>query len=49
MNLDEAIRKRIIEIVDENKTTITAICLNLNLTPSTIFDFISGKSKRVYS
>lgn len=45
MNLDEAIRTRINELVDENKTTLTALCLNSNLTPSTIFDFMSGKSK----
>ena len=45
MNIDEAIRKRIIEIVKDNKTTLTALCLNSNLTPSTIFDFMSGKSK----
>lgn len=45
MNLDEAIRTRINELVDENKTTITALCLNSNLTPSTVFDFMSGKSK----
>ncbi len=45
MDLDEAIRTRINELVKENKTTITALCLNSNLTPSTIFDFMSGKSK----
>jgi len=45
MNLDEAIRKRITELVEENKTTLTALCLNSNLTPSTIFDFMSNKSK----
>ena len=45
MNIDEAIRKRINEIVETNKTTLTALCLNSNLTPSTIFDFMSGKSK----
>lgn len=45
MNIDDAIRKRIKEIVDENKTTLTALCLNSNLTPSTIFDFMYGKSK----
>lgn len=45
MNIDEAIRKRINEIVKENKTTLTALCLNSNLTSSTIFDFMSGKSK----
>ena len=45
MNLDEAIKTRINELVDENKTTLTALCLNSNLTPSTIFDFMAGKSK----
>ncbi len=45
MNIDEAIRKRINEIVDSEKITLTALCLNSNLTPSTIFDFMSGKSK----
>ena len=45
MVLDEAIRKRINELVYINKTTLTALCLNSNLTPSTIFDFMSGKSK----
>ena len=45
MNLDEAIRTRINELVKQNKTTLTALCLNSNLTPSTIFDFMSGKSK----
>ena len=45
MNIDEAIRKRINEIVEYKKTTLTALCLNSNITPSTIFDFMSGKSK----
>ena len=45
MNIDEAIRKRINEIVKIRKTTLTSLCLNSNLTPSTIFDFMSGKSK----
>lgn len=45
MSIDEAIRKRINELVEENNTTLTALCLNSNLTPSTIFDFMSGKSK----
>ncbi len=45
MVLDEAIRKRIGEILDENNTTLTALCLNSNLTPSTVFDFMYGKSK----
>lgn len=45
MTIDEAIRKRIKEIVEINNTTITALCLSSNLTPSTIFDFMAGKSK----
>lgn len=45
MNIDEAIKMRINELVEANKTTLTALCLNSNLTPSTVFDFMSGKSK----
>lgn len=45
MNIEEAIKKRINELVDSNKTTLTSLCLNSNLTPSTIFDFMYGKSK----
>ncbi len=45
MNLRDATKKRILELVEENKTTITALCLQSNLTPSTVFEFLSGKSK----
>lgn len=45
MTTDEAIRKRITEIVEQNTTTLTALCLQSNLTPSTIFDLMVGKSK----
>ena len=45
MNLEDAIRKRIKELCDENKTNLTTLCLNSNLTPSTVFDFMYGKSK----
>lgn len=45
MTLSEAIKTRILELVEENKTTLTALCLESNLTPSTLFDFMSGKSK----
>jgi transcriptional regulator with XRE-family HTH domain len=44
MKLDEALRTRILELVKENKISLTALCLNSNLTPSTVFDFINGKS-----
>lgn len=45
MKLDEAIRKRINEIIIENKTNITALSLNSNLTPSTVYDIMYGKIK----
>lgn len=45
MSIEDAIKKRINELVDENKTTLTELCLNSNITPSTIFDFMYGKSK----
>ena len=45
MKLDTAIRKRILELVEESGTTLTALCLESNLTPSTIFDFMAGKSQ----
>lgn len=43
MKLDEAIRKRINEIIIENKTNITALSLNSNLTPSTVYNIMYGK------
>lgn len=45
MKLEEAIRKRLDELVKENKTNYTALSLNSNITPSTIFDFLYNKSK----
>lgn len=44
MSLEDAIRKRILELVEQKKTTLTNLCLNSNLTPSTIFDFMYSKS-----
>lgn len=44
MNLDEAIRKRIYELVDKN-SSLTKLSLNSNMTPSTIFEIMKGKSK----
>ena len=44
MDLGESIKKRINEFV-KDKNSLTAICLNSNITPSTIFDFMNGKSK----
>ena len=45
MDLNEALKRRINELTEEKNTTLTALCLNSNLTPSTVFDFIAGKSK----
>ena len=45
MNLEDAIRKRIQELCQENDVNLTTLCLNSNLTPLTVFDFMYGKSK----
>ena len=45
MNTDEATRKRIYELAKERMISITELCLRSNLTSSTIFDFLNGKSK----
>ena len=45
MNIDKAIKTRINEILKEKGVSLTALCLNSNITPSTIFDFMSGESK----
>ena len=44
MKFNDAVRKRIMELAKDEKS-LTALCLNSNITPSTIFDFIYGKSK----
>lgn len=44
MDLDEAIRKRINELVAKGQS-LTNLCLKSNVTPSTIFDFMYGKIK----
>ncbi len=44
MFLRDAVIKRIYEYVDDD-TSLTDICLRSNLTPSTIFDFVNGKTK----
>ena len=40
MSIDDAIRKRINELVETNKTTLTALCLNSNLTPVKFINII---------
>lgn len=44
MNIDEAIRTRINELV-KKENSLTNLCLKSNITPSTIFDFMYGKIK----
>lgn len=43
MNFSDALRTRIWELVKDEKS-LTSLCLNSNITPSTVFDFINGKS-----
>ena len=45
MTITEALRKRIQELADERQISLTNLCLNCALTPSTVFDFMYGKSK----
>lgn len=45
MDTEMALKERINEILKEKNLTLTALCLNSNITPSTVFDFMSGKSK----
>lgn len=45
MNLENALKIRIEELLKEKDLTLTNLCLNSNLTPSTVFDFMYGKSK----
>lgn len=44
MKLDEAIRKRINELISKEGITLTRLCLESDITPSTLFDFMKGKS-----
>lgn len=45
MKLSEAIKKRIFELIQEQNTNVTNLCLLSNITPSTIFDFLYGRTK----
>ncbi|MBQ8444453.1 MAG: helix-turn-helix transcriptional regulator [Clostridia bacterium] len=45
MTLNEAIKKRILELVEERNISLTSLCLNSNLTPSTLFEFMYKKTK----
>jgi len=48
MNLIEATKTRIKEFITKERS-LTKICLDSNITPSTIFDFMYGKSKHLSS
>ena len=45
MLVDEAIKRRINELAAEKDLPLSALCLESNITPSTIFDFMAGRSK----
>lgn len=45
MTIEQAVRKRIEELVKELQKSLTSLCLDSGITPSTIFDFMVGKSK----
>lgn len=48
MNTQEAIRKRIDEIVEMKKKTICDISLAGGITPATIYSIMSGKSQKAH-
>jgi len=45
MDTNTAIKKRLLEICEKNGVTLTSLCLKSGITPSTLFDFMSGKTK----
>lgn len=45
MTLNEAIRKRLLEYIEQRKTNITKLSLDSGITPSTIFNFMYGTTK----
>ncbi len=45
MTLDKAIKERLMFYVKERKTNLTKLSLQSGITPSTIFEFIYGKTK----
>ena len=47
MTLSDAIKKRVFELVEGSRSTLTSLCINSKITPSTMFDFMSGKSKHL--
>ena len=44
MTLDDAIRENIIALAREKHIVLTKLCKISGITPSTIFDFLAGKS-----
>ena len=45
MEFNEAVRKRINELVKETGLSLSALSTNSILTPSIIYDFLSGRTK----
>lgn len=49
MEFNEAVRKRINELVEETGLSLAALCTNSVITPSTVYDFLRGRSKNLNS
>ncbi len=49
MNMSEATRIRIQELIDERGTNVSDLSLKSNLTPSVLYDFMKGKTKTLNS
>ncbi len=45
MKIEDAIKEKIKDLAKTTNQSLTSLCLNSNITPSTIFDFIYGKTK----
>ncbi len=49
MSFGEAVRKRINEIIEEKETNISDLSLNSLMSTSTLYDFMSGRTKNLDS
>ncbi len=47
MTIDQAARKRIEELLQEQSTNISEVCLKGGLTPSTLYDFMRGTTAHI--
>ena len=47
MTIDEAVRRRIRELLIQKQTNISELCAKGGLTPSTLYDFMRGTSAHI--